>query len=140
MQKKEIIFGVLISVIIIGVVSYKSWQKSERIADLENTIKIQIFSSPEELKSSYIREKIEKSRLFNSLNDSILILYSVDNISEDNGVPYLNLNVKAINKTKRDIQLLNGYISVKDSSKILMNFPAELSPKFLPNTDTTIWI
>jgi len=123
-----------------GSIGYKSWKKSERIAELETTISLnKMYGTPDQLKSSYKQELIESHRKFNTMNDSLNIAFTLDKYSAEASGTNLIFGVTCINKLKKQIKYVNGVLTLKTSAdQIIIDFPLELTSALF-QSDTSYW-
>lgn len=131
----------LIPCILVIIYIYLRYQRqSEKIKELENTVHLhEMYGSFEQLKSEYAREIVENQRLFNTINDSISIVYKLVGITVENGSSNLKFNATAINKTDKTIRFVNGLLTVKHNDKTVISFTVNATPDFHPTLDSTVW-
>jgi hypothetical protein len=138
--KTETVLTAITILGLIGLLSYNNWEKSKKIQELETTIRIEeMYKTLDELKSGYKRENIKKTNQFVTMNDSLKISFVAEDLTDEKNGVMINFNVNAISKLPRAIKYIYGILTVKDDSQIIVTFPMEITPDFIPNSDTTFW-
>jgi hypothetical protein len=132
--------GIVVLAVALSAILSKNLTNSQKIRELESVIQMhKMYNTQEQLRSNFIRERILKTSRFRTINDSLKISFTANNLTTENSGTLINFAVTAINKLDKEIKYINGTLTLRDSSQIIVTFPLEITPEFLPSTDTTYW-